>query len=70
MEKVRLICIKKLEKTDNGKVITALPGSVWTMDKPSMWTREFVLTNENKPECVITVSEYVLELCFKSTARS
>lgn len=65
MKKFRVICIKRLEKNVDGKLITAYPGSIWVLENSSYWAGENVLTNENKPEWRITVSDYVYELCFK-----
>ena len=63
----RYICIRKLEKNVNGETITAFPGSYWLMKEKSYWEGRNILINEYKPEWEIEVSDYVLELCFKST---
>ena len=66
----RYICIKKLEKSIDGGVITAFPGSIWIMKPKSYWNGENALTNEKRPEWQINVSDYILELCFKPMVRS
>lgn len=65
----RFICIKKLEKTIEGKTIVAFPGSIWSMSQRAYWNGENVLTNEKRPEWQIVVSDYLLNLCFKPTIR-
>ena len=69
MKNKRYICIRKLEKNIDGKIVTAFPGSYWIANEKTYWYDENVLTNEYKPEMVIEVDEYLLALCFKDTAR-
>ena len=69
MKKERYICIRKLEQVVDGKLITAFPSSYWLMEQRTYWTGKNILVNEYKEEWVIEVSDYILELCFKNTAR-
>ena len=39
------------------------------MSQRAYWNGENVLTNEKRPEWQIVVSDYLLNLCFKPTAR-
>lgn len=69
MKKERYICIRKLEQVVDGKLITAFPGSYWLMEQRTYWTGKNILVNEHKEEWVLDLSDYLLELCFKPTAR-
>lgn len=69
MKKERYICIRKLEQVVDDKLITAFPGSYWLMEQRTYWTGKNILVNEYKEGWVLDVSDYILELCFKNTAR-
>lgn len=69
MKKERYICIKKLEKVVDNRLITAFPGSYWLMEPKTYWNGQNILINEHKENLIIEVSDYLLELCFKPTAR-
>lgn len=70
MKKERFICIKKLEQNNKNGNVVALPGSYWILEPESLYRNTKVLVNEHREDMVLEVSEYLLELCFKTTARS